>query len=89
MISDEEDREALKWPGNMMTEQLYQYNTARRSACKLRFADSPVEWWITQRQRWPTLSGMALDGFSTPVVSDEPERVSVRLVQHSVHGEDR
>jgi len=26
VISDEEDDEALKWPGNTMTEQLYQYN---------------------------------------------------------------
>ncbi|KAK1050992.1 hypothetical protein LTR74_016916 [Friedmanniomyces endolithicus] len=43
VTSDEEDHEALKWPGNMMTEQLYQYNTARRSARKLRFADSLIE----------------------------------------------
>ena len=37
--------------------------------------DSPVPYWLSQRQQWPHLSALALDVYSVPVMSDEPERV--------------
>jgi hypothetical protein len=36
---------------------------------------SPIPYWIGNRSRWPQLAAMALDVYSTPVMSDEPERV--------------
>ena len=37
--------------------------------------DSPVQYWLLHRQQWPHLSALALDVYSVPVMSDEPERV--------------
>jgi hypothetical protein len=37
--------------------------------------DSPVPYWLKRRQQWPYLSALALDVYSVPVMSDEPERV--------------
>ena len=37
--------------------------------------DSPVLYWLLHRQQWPHLSALALDVYSVPVMSDEPERV--------------
>ena len=37
--------------------------------------DSPIPYWISKRSIWPELSQMALDVYSTPPMSDEPERV--------------
>jgi hypothetical protein len=38
---------------------------------------SVLNWWLhdDQRQQWPKLSKMAIDIFSIPAMSDEPERV--------------
>ena len=36
---------------------------------------SPIPYWLAKRQRWPHLSALALDVYSVPVMSDEPERV--------------
>jgi hypothetical protein len=37
--------------------------------------DSPIPYWISKRTTWPQLAQMALDVYSTPAMSDEPERV--------------
>jgi hypothetical protein len=37
--------------------------------------DSPIPYWISKRSIWPELAQMALDVYSTPPMSDEPERV--------------
>jgi hypothetical protein len=37
--------------------------------------DSPIPYWLSKRTVWPNLSQMALDLYSTPPCSDEPERV--------------
>jgi hypothetical protein len=36
---------------------------------------SPIPYWMANRSRWPRLAIMALDIYSAPVMSDEPERV--------------
>jgi hypothetical protein len=37
--------------------------------------DSPIPYWLNKRAVWPQLAQMALDVYSTPAMSDEPERV--------------
>jgi hypothetical protein len=37
--------------------------------------DSPIPYWLSKRAIWPQLAQMALDIYSTPAMSDEPERV--------------
>ncbi|KAM0708864.1 hypothetical protein Q7P35_002900 [Cladosporium inversicolor] len=37
--------------------------------------DSPIPYWLNKRAIWPQLAQMALDIYSTPAMSDEPERV--------------
>ena len=37
--------------------------------------DSPIPYWIGKLKQWPQLAQMALDVYSTPAMSDEPERV--------------
>lgn len=34
-----------------------------------------IEWWFTQRNRWPTLTKLAVEIFSIPAMSDDIERV--------------
>jgi hypothetical protein len=41
----------------------------------LTIKDSPIDYWVSKRSIWPQLSQMALDVYSTPPMSDEPERV--------------
>jgi len=54
--------------------QLVQYLSESRSTSIL-IKDPPIQYWQQQLQRWPHLTAMALDVYSTPVMSDEPERV--------------
>jgi hypothetical protein len=37
--------------------------------------DSPIPYWISKRSIWPELTQIALDIYSVPPMSDEPERV--------------
>ena len=36
---------------------------------------SPIPYWISKLTVWPQLAQMALDVYSTPACSDDPERV--------------
>jgi hypothetical protein len=54
--------------------QLSEYLQQRRSV-DLKIEDSPVNYWLSRQRQWPRLASLALDIFSTPVMSDEPERV--------------
>jgi hypothetical protein len=38
---------------------------------------APLEWWLqdVQRKRWPRLSLLAIEIFTIPAMSDEPERI--------------
>jgi hypothetical protein len=74
VISDEQDCGRSSDVAVTIEQQLTRYLTEPRSV-QLKQKDSPISWWLQQRQRWPHLSAMALDVFSTPVMSDEPERV--------------
>ena len=42
---------------------------------KMLQKDSPIPYWISKRAIWPELAQMALDVYSTPPMSDEPERI--------------
>lgn len=55
-------------------DQLLQYTEERESADISAF-DSPLPFWIHKRRQWPQLAQMAFDIYSTPAMSDEPERV--------------
>jgi hypothetical protein len=41
----------------------------------MSIGDSPIPYWISKLPVWLQLAQMALDIYSTPVCSDEPERV--------------
>lgn len=36
---------------------------------------NPIQYWYSNRQRWPRLALMAIDLFGIPAMSSEPERV--------------
>ncbi|RYF41222.1 MAG: hAT transposon family protein, partial [Cytophagaceae bacterium] len=57
-----------------LEDQLLQY-TAERESSDLSAYDSPLPYWINKRRQWPQLAQMAFDIYSTPAMSDEPERV--------------
>lgn len=46
-----------------------------KSPAYMRDYHSPIPYWIGKLPIWPQLAQMALDIFSTPCMSDEPERV--------------
>lgn len=54
-------------------DQLKQYE-AEGYATDISAFDSPIPYWINKRRQWPQLAQMALDIYSTPAMSDEPER---------------
>jgi hypothetical protein len=69
-VVDEDD----EWSGDdtaLMADQLWLYEHEPHSKIK----DSPITYWISKRSIWPQLAEMALDVYSTPCMSDEPERV--------------
>jgi len=35
----------------------------------------PIAYWVAYQEKWPRLTRMALDIFSIPAMSDEPERI--------------
>lgn len=50
--------------------------------------DSPVDYWVRRRRRWPQLAAMALDIYSVPVMAGESEIESTRLTKdHSLKEE--
>jgi hypothetical protein len=56
-------------------QQLAAYISDKVDKEALAKKDSPVQYWLLHRQQWPHLSALALDVYSVPVMSDEPERV--------------
>ena len=69
VLSDDEDVHA-----NGIKQQFAAYEAEPRSITIMQ-KDSPIRYWLDQRGRWPQLAKLALDVYSTPVMSDEPERV--------------
>lgn len=45
-----------------------------RQRIGLTMEDSPRGYWLRQQAHWPELAGMAINIYSTPVMSDKPER---------------
>jgi hypothetical protein len=66
-----------EWSNSNITDgmdQLQLYELEPPSADILAF-DSPIPYWVNKRSIWPQLARIALDIYSTPAMSDEPERV--------------
>jgi len=74
-LSDDEEGGAVNGSiSKSMEQQITEYNAEPRHKTLL-IKVSPIDWWLGQRERWPQLSAMALDIYSTPAMSDEPERI--------------
>lgn len=68
----DEDDEWLN-DDDTVVDQLWLYEHEPHSQISVK--DSPIDYWISKRSVWPQLSQMAIDVYSTPAMSDEPERV--------------
>jgi hypothetical protein len=72
MLDDDEDW--LNADDNTTSlDELWLYEHEPRPQVKTH--ESPIPYWISKLPVWPQLARMALDVFSTPPMSDEPERV--------------
>jgi hypothetical protein len=60
--------------GTDEVDQLQMYEQEAHTEDPKAF-DSPIPYWLGKRAQWPQLAQMALDIYSTPAMSDEPERV--------------
>jgi hypothetical protein len=69
ILSDEEDKHT-----SGIEQHFAAYEAEPRSTTIMQ-KDSPISYWLNQQRRWPQLAKLALDVYSTPVMSDEPERV--------------
>jgi len=45
------------------------------SEIKAGVVDDPIQYWLLRRRQYPRLSRMAIDLFSIPAMSLEPERI--------------
>jgi hypothetical protein len=57
-------------PEPTLVDELAEY-----TAIRVENVDNVLEWWRSQRVRWPNLAQMALDLFSIPAIAAECERV--------------
>lgn len=74
-LSDDEEGGAVNGSiSKSIEQQITEYNAEPRYKTLLTKV-SPINWWLGQRERWPQLSAMALDIYSTPAMSDELERI--------------
>lgn len=55
-------------------DQLALYESELQSQL-LTITDSLIDYWVSKRSIWPQIAQMALDIYSTPAMSDSPERV--------------
>lgn len=69
----DEDDEWTNDDDNPPADQLWMYE--HEPYAQISVKDSPIPYWISKRDIWPQLTQMALDVYSTPAMSDEPERV--------------
>jgi len=56
-------------------DQLAQYYAEPPHDRSLPADKSPISYWIAKKNVWPQLATMALDIYSAPAMSDEPERI--------------
>jgi hypothetical protein len=69
-----DDKDWLNAPDNTpIANQLWLYEHKPRP--QILTYSSLIPYWISKLPVWPQLARMALDVFSTPPMSDEPERV--------------
>jgi hypothetical protein len=79
---------------NDMDQQFTDYVRDRSYKLQVESKDaSPIDYWISKRFTWPHLTALALDIYSIPVMSDEPERVfsitgaAITPRRRSLHGD--
>lgn len=65
---DEEDAQSS-------IDQLAQYYAEPPHDRSLPVDKSPIPYWVAKKNVWPELAAMALDIYSVPAMSDEPERI--------------
>jgi hypothetical protein len=65
---DEEDSQSS-------IDQLAQYYAEPPHDRSLPVDKSPIPYWVAKKNIWPELAAMALDIYSVPAMSDEPERI--------------
>ena len=70
---DDEDDEWTSNDDSAYADQLSMYENEPYTKT-ISAKDSPITYWISKRDVWPQLAQMALDVYSTPAMSDEPER---------------
>lgn len=56
-------------------DQLMQYYAEPPHDRSLPVDKSPIPYWVAKKNVWPQLAAMALDIYSVPAMSDEPERI--------------
>lgn len=56
-------------------DQLMQYYAEPPHDRSLPVDMSPIPYWVAKKSVWPELAAMALDIYSVPAMSDEPERI--------------
>jgi hypothetical protein len=56
-------------------DQLVQYYAEPPHDRSLPVDMSPIPYWVAKKSVWPELAAMALDIYSVPAMSDEPERI--------------
>jgi hypothetical protein len=72
-VQVDEDDELYSDDDTNAADQLRLYEQEPRSQMLMK--DSPIPYWVSKRSIWPQLAQMALDVYSTPPMSDSPERV--------------
>lgn len=73
-LSDDDDISDDEPPVASIEQELADYEREPRLRA-IKLTDSPIDYWWQQRSRWPHLSALAVDVYSTLTMSDEPERV--------------
>jgi hypothetical protein len=56
-------------------DQLVQYHAEPPHDRSLPVDKSPIPYWVAKKNIWPELAAVALDIYSVPAMSDEPERI--------------
>ena len=79
--SSKDMRTPAEWSdGELDVDQFEEYQRESRDK-SYGSTESPVDYWVRRRRRWPQLAAMALDIYSVPVTAGEPEIHPTRLTK--------
>jgi hypothetical protein len=81
-VSCEDDRAPDEWSDGEARD-VDQFEEYQRELPDKSYesTESPVDYWVRRRRRWPQLAAMALDIYSVPVMAGEPEIKFTRLTK--------